>query len=94
MRTLSLKAIFGPIAVLLAIYVFTMPDSRTPENFRKEFRDRGMELITFDSVTFGCSHAGAYSYRARLKSGEIEEGVICANKPMTNFRILPRRKIQ
>lgn len=70
------------VCVGICALILLLPDSRTPENLRRWFSDRDLELIAFDPLTSGCSRMGGVRYEARTPGGALQRGVLCINKSM------------
>jgi hypothetical protein len=82
------KKIWAIPSVAICLFVLALPDQRNFENFRILFKDKGMQLISIEPSS-GCYRVGSYRYTARDKSGKIERGLVCVNKSMRLFDMVP-----
>lgn len=87
--TITPRFAVNALCVTFMVGVLLLPDQRTPENFRKLFAERNMELMSITPAATGCYRSGAYHYAARKTDGTVENGRLCISKSMYVFQMKP-----
>jgi hypothetical protein len=76
------------LPICACVFVWLLPDERTPANFNALFHEKGLQLISIEPST-GCYRVSGYRYAARDKAGRVERGLLCVNKSMHVFGMTP-----
>ena len=84
--TLPRNAVWGILPLCACLYVWALPDERTPAGFKSLFAERGMQLISIETSE-GCYRSAAYRYAARNQTGKVQRGLLCVNKSLRVFRL-------